>query len=388
MADLVNARPRGGPRVLAALAWCILAFAATACGSEESEQPAGSEGSAAEAGSSVAAAQERVQAAMEPPVFEAPGGEFDMSQNAGKTVWFIAPAMSLPFVASIAEGFQEAAETAGMKAVVFDGKGNVTEWNKGVQQAVNQGADGIHLQAIDPALVSGPLEQAIDKGIVVIDGQNGDPDAPTPDGLFGHATFSFTDTSKRLADYIISQSNGAANVAMLTDPKFPALEIRRKAIEEQFAAECPDCTFSAEDVDVATIAQRVPQTVQTLLSREPDTTWIISAFDGMVSFIEQGLRDAGKEDVRVIGADAVAQNLEAIRDGNTMQEADVGPPLAWQGWGQVDLLGRALAGEEPLNAEIPTRFFTKENLEGTTAETFFGDTPFKDEYQALWGMGQ
>lgn len=373
---------------LAVLALLAFAVGVAACGSDDESSGGnggGSEGSGA-ADAAVDEAQARVEAAMEVPSFEAQGEPFDMSKASGKTVWFIAPAMALPFVAAIADAFEEAAGEAGMEAVIFDGKGQVNEWNKGVQQAVSQGADGIHLQAIDPALVSGPLKQAVADGIVITDSQNGNPDDSVPDGLFGHVGFSFDEIASLQSDYIIWQGEGQAQVVLVTDPKFPALQAHRESLEAEFAEKCPDCGFSVEETDVATMAQQLPQAVQTLVRREPDTDWIISGFDGAASFIEQGLRGGSATEIRLIGADAVTANLEGIRSGSLIQETDVGPPPEWQGWAEIDLQGRALAGEPPSNSTVPVRFFTEENLEGTSGDNVFGDPPFREEYRSLWGL--
>src|SRR4051812_18936966 len=77
----------------------------------------------------LADAKGEVAKAMEKPQFVAPGGAVEMSKLKGKHVWIITSTMAVPFVATIAQGVQAAGKIAGIETSLFDGKGNVSEWN-------------------------------------------------------------------------------------------------------------------------------------------------------------------------------------------------------------------------------------------------------------------
>lgn len=364
-----------------------IAILASSC-AEAADDSAPAAGGGEDAAANVSEARELVEEAMEDPAFTQPTEPFDMSQNRGKTVWFISPTLGLPIQRDIIAGYEEAAEVAGINVRVWDGKGLPAEQNKGIQQAIAQGADGIHIQAIDPGLVDGSLEDAAEADIPVIESQNREPDEPVPSPIFGQTTFSFAGAGKLLADYVIANSDGQANVLYFNDPEFPALIAQEKGVKSEFERLCPDCTLEIQHFRVATFQTELPSTVATLLRRHPDTDWIIVCFDGAVVFVEQGVRSVpgAEENVRLVSADAVEDNLKAIRAGRTIQEADVGLPLNWFGWANLDLLGRAMLDETAVRSvELPVRFLTEENLPASDDDLFVSAN-WREEYKRLWGI--
>ena len=109
---------------------------------------------------------------MQKPHFVAPGEPFDMSKLKGKHVWIITSTLAVPFVATIAHAVEAAAKVAGIETTLFDGKGDVTEWNRGMSQAVAQHADGIITVGASPELMKGPMADALTAKIPVVDARD------------------------------------------------------------------------------------------------------------------------------------------------------------------------------------------------------------------------
>ena len=133
----------------------------------------------------LAEAKADVEKAMQKPVFVAPGAPFDMSKLKGKHVWIITSTMAVPFVATIGHGVEAAAKVAGLETTLFDGKGDVSEWNRGMAQAVAQHADGIVTVGASPELMKGPTGDASKANIPVVDAVTADKTA-----LLVHRTFA------------------------------------------------------------------------------------------------------------------------------------------------------------------------------------------------------
>lgn len=367
----------------------LAALALAACGDDSSSDGGDAatttvaEEAAADGGALVAEAKAAVEEAMGEPAFDAAGASFDMASNEGKTIWFISPSQAVPYTAAVSEGAKEAAEAAGMRLVVFDGKGRVTEWNKGIQQAVAQKADGIILQAIDPRLVSGAIARAESAGIPIVDSDNGDPDAELTDGVDAHVTVDYTGIGKRWAQYIVSQTGGEpTKVAVFYDPAFQADQNKIDGLTAELERLCPDCELIVERFSVATFAQDLPGRVQNVLRREPDVGWLVAGFGAQVRYIIQGMRQGDADDVRLIAVSAEPENLELIADGE-MLEADIGVPTDWLGWAQVDELGRLMAGADPAGQRIPVRLFDAANLE-QAGEQLYGASDFRTEFRSGW----
>src|SRR6185437_6135781 len=117
----------------------------------------------------LAEAKAEVAKAMQKPEFVAPGEPFDISKLKGKHVWIITSTLAVPFVATIAHGVEAAAKVAGLETTLFDGKGDVSEWNRGMAQAVAQHADGIVTVGASPELMKGPTGDALKANIPVVD---------------------------------------------------------------------------------------------------------------------------------------------------------------------------------------------------------------------------
>jgi ribose transport system substrate-binding protein len=295
--------------------------------------------------------------------------------------------MAVPFVATIAKGVQEAAAKAGIETKLFDGKGNVSEWNRGLSQAISQHADGIVTVGASPELMKGPMKDALDAKIPVVDAVTADQSAPLVPGTFAHVSISFIHSGELQAAYAIARSEGKANVLVLGDNEFPGEVSRVEGMQAAFKAMCPDCKVTVEDTQVANLGTKLGQQAQTLLRRDPATNFVLPTYDAQALFVVPAIKAANFDrTIEVIGSDAVAGNLDWIRQGN-IQVGDVGEPSIWLGWAALDEVARGILGMAPVDEKIPLRLFTQENLKDISNdenELFGGD--FRAEYGKLWGL--
>lgn len=373
---------------------CLLtAFLAACGGGSDSSSSADSSASTEASGSTekaggaegVALAEERVQEALAPIKFEPPGPEFAMSENKGKTVYFIATTMAIPYVATLAEYVKEAGEAAGVNVVIYDGKASVAEQDKGIQTAIAQKADGIILQAVDPTLVANSVKAAADAGISVIDANNGQPDDPNAPGVFGHVTPSTEEEGRLQIDFAVSQDGDAMSGAMINAPFFTVYKQRVPAMEEELEEVCPSCEFNIIDTD-PTKPTTVPQAVSAGLKRLPNTNWVFPAFDSAMPLVSEGIKlNGATETIKIVGSDNTPEQLAELSDPNSPFEADVGNNVGWQGWAEIDLIGRAMAGEEPTSYELPLRMFTKDSLPSDPEGNWTG-VDYPAEYKKIWGV--
>ena len=152
-----------------------------------------------------------------------------MSKLKGKHVWIITSTMAVPFVATIGHGVEAAAKVAGLETTLFDGKGDVSEWNRGMAQAVAQHADGIITVGASPELMKGPTGDASKANIPVVDAVTADKTALLVPGTFSHVSISFYHSGQLQADYAIVKSGGKAHVLILGTTNFPVKSPASKA---------------------------------------------------------------------------------------------------------------------------------------------------------------
>lgn len=364
-------------------------LAVSACGSSEKTDQASGSSSASD--QCVTAVQQKVTDAEKPIELQLPGEAVDMTKNKGKSVWYIAPDLSLPFIASIAKGFTEAAKAAGMAPTVFDGKGNVNTFNQGISSAVSQGAAGILLQGINPDLVSAPLSEAAKKKIVIVDSLNGGPDQPLTNGVQAHVTVDYKQGGALLADYVASASKCAGKAIFFTSSIYNIYKDMVAGFKTELSSLCPKCS-TADVVNVAPtdLATKLGGLTTTAATRHPDANYFVAAYDGQVQFMTSALQELGRDGLEIISHDGVTSNLKQIKTGEGLQTADVSnPPNESMGWAEVDQLGRLLAGQKPVSSALPQQIFVKSNIANAddVAALFPGYADYQSKWKKLWGVG-
>lgn len=375
-------RPRRAIAFVAVVAVCLL----SSCSGSDSSGGDDSGSSGSGEGAKTAAA--KLAAATELPEFKG-GPSFDMGALKDKKVTILLSTSAVPFVSNIGKAVKEASGVVGWDATIVDGKGNVTEWSRVVNQAVSQGVDAIITVGASPAQMKPAVAKAKDAGIPVVDALTADQTKdPLVPGTFAHVSISFYDSGALQADYVIANGGPKANVLIFGDNEFPGEVTRVEGMKDEFKKLCPDCKVTVQDTQVANLATNLSSTTQTLLRRDPKIEWVLPTYDAQGLYIVPGIKSAGlAKKVKVVGSDAVASNLALVAKDD-VQVADVGEPAAWSGWAAVDMMGRALSKLDPVEPNIPLRMFTSENLKGVDPNdeaALFGDA-FRDGYKKIWGL--
>lgn len=280
-----------------------------------------------------------------------------------------------------AQGVSAAGDVLGWDVQVVDGKGDPSVWNAAVVQAVTDGADGIVLSAINPALVQDGLARAEAAGVPVIV-QFLPPAGETT--VDGYVSTDHVAGGKILADWIIADSGGRAQVLMLDEPAFPELVARGDAIRAELEAACPDCTVVEEaQFSIGTMAQQLSGLVTTALQSNPGIGYVVAPFDSSATFAAQGVRQAGRTDVVLVSGEGNPDGLARVRGGE--QSADLATVPAWAGWVAVDQLAR-LFTDQPVEDHIliPQRLFTESNVPSGDGG-WAGDVDYAAEFRAAWG---
>jgi ribose transport system substrate-binding protein len=369
-------------RNLAGLA-CTLAmaaFAAAGCGGSDSEG-----GSTSASGSScVSEAKKLVEEYRAPMELKAPETAVDMTKMKGKTLWAVS-INNAPFVQSATDGFREAAASVGAKINFFDAKGNITRANQGIATAISQGAGGIVLWAIDPKNVAGQLAKAEAAGIPVIDMNASGPDDPPAPGIFGHVTSDWGLVGKMFADYMLAGTDCKLTAGILSIKSIPIFVDAEKGAQAEIKRLCPSCKSYVEYINLSTIATSIGPLVQTAITRNPDTDFITPIADAFGALIEPAIRQSGKE-IPIIAHDGADHALKDIRGGKSLVKATVStPPPPYYGWAFVDQLGRAVAGEEPADWELPNMIIDSTNIGESDAGLFPKYEGFEEAFKKQWG---
>lgn len=333
------------------------------------------------------------------PKFVPPGPAFDASKARGKTIFNIPLLSTDTFNEIVDKAEAEAAAVAGVKLIQFNNEGTPAQWVNGMNQAIAQKVDLIILEGSpDPRALTVQLSEAKTAGIPVISTHFYDETA-AKDQLkqldlkaivpANHYLGSGTLT----ATYAMLQSDCKVNALILeaseVQPTSPGIT---KRFQETLAEGCPQtCKAQAVSIPFGDWAQKAALELQTRLSADPTINFIAPNFDQGAIYARQAIVSAGAEDrVKIIAYNGSAPIVQMLEDGKSVI-VEVGEPLVWLGWHNMDQALRILSGVEPTTVGTPLRLFDATNVTdaGKPVDQLAGYGPpeeFKDGFKKLWGV--
>ncbi|MEA2170245.1 MAG: ribose transport system substrate-binding protein [Solirubrobacteraceae bacterium] len=316
-------------------------------------------------------------------------GGTPVKPNTGKTLGILSCGFAAPVCQDMAANAQEAAKSIGWTSFLVDGKLTAQGWAAGMSQVVAKKPDLIYSVVASDAAMPQALDAAAAANIPVVCSFCGNPyvDA-VKNGAMSNIETNYNDQGKALADYIISESDGKAKVAVLTFNLSTADLARSEALVKRLK-ECSGCTvLSNDDIGVSNDQFGIGRKAATaLLAKYPKgkIDWISSPADSFTPGITQAIKLAGRDDVKTAGYDCnPALAVDDIRSGD-IDMACADSPTNASSWAAVDQLARIDAGQ-PFDkiVNIPYQFVTKDNVPAKGAVPFTFD--YKSYYKNLWGV--
>ena len=321
-----------------------------------------------------------------------PSGKINMSDLKGKTVWFISPDQATGYALSVSQGFAAAGNAAGVKTVIFDGKGEPTLFTQGIDEAVAQHAGAIIDYAINPTLVPQALLAAKAAHIPVLLEFAGVP-APSNGTVFESINEDLSKQSDEMADYAAYATGCKVNGATSFDPLYAGLVAERTDIKAELAKLCPTtCSTQSAQMALATMATASAPAIQSVLQRNPNLNSIFATFDQAATYESPAVKSSGSS-AKIIGTDGLPPNVDEVRSGGP-QIADIAyVPPAYTGWLSLDQAARAIMGKPTgVNGApivLPVQILDKSNV-GTSdalSSLFPKYAAYESAFKSLWGVG-
>lgn len=266
---------------------------------------------------------------------------------------------------------------------LFDGKFLPATMSAGINQAVQQGYDGIVLISIDTRTIAAALRNALSKGVKIVCGMCGaTPGFPQ----IANIGLSGVNQGEAIGDYIIQATRCKGNVVILNDSGFIVVTNRVAGVKKRLAACGSSMKVSQVNMSAAELGQPGPPTFKAVIQKyaKGSLTWVVPPYDAGVSSMLNTLKQTGRTEVRLNGFDGNPDVVQLVGAG----AVPVGTswPGEFVGWADADVLARKILGKPVWNsANLPTAVFLKKNykqfLEG-------GFSPpgvnFKAQFKRLW----
>jgi ribose transport system substrate-binding protein len=373
---------------LTALVAGLLGVALVACSTDApaAQSPASGEVSAQQE-EAIRIATERVEAAREPAVFEAPGPEFSVADAEGKKVFLIAHLIGTNhFTDTLIEALTTAFEPRGVELVVRDAQANPAKAATVVEEAINQDADLILGFVLPTSVMDASYQAAQDAGIPVIQLFASDPDVDdTASGVVANVSFCYSCGMELVADYAIMESGADVRAAVWEATDVGTSKYSVEGLESEFAELCPE-TCGIEtlyNAEAPVWAQRVPGQASAAVAN-PDINWLLPVFDGHTTWLQPALQASGRTDVSVSGFNGGLPAMQRMETDESIR-ALVHSPVVWGSWAAADQALRVLVGEPTVDQNIPLRIFDHDNMPDLTEPegTWIGGD-FQAGYESLW----
>lgn len=323
------------------------------------------------------------------------GKPFDATKLQGKTVWYVPSISTVDGIRLLARNLKAALTAAGVKYFECDGKGNALGWNTCMRQAVAQKPDAIVMESITPEAVGASIRAARKAGIQVH--VNNITDAatwPWYKDASAQTAFGYAQGARLVADWVIADSNGTANVLVIDVADLSLRKYILAAYRDEFKRHCPKCVVRYAAVpSIAEWPKLQPLTYAELL-RNPDVNYVVSVYDSEAHYIIPAVNQAGRSDtVKVAGYNASVEQMQQLKKSQGIF-ADVGSDHTSVAWAEADQVLRLLAGLPPVRVQASrTRVFTESNInsidvsiKGFYSGRWYGPTDFKAKYLKLWGL--
>ncbi|GAA1518944.1 sugar ABC transporter substrate-binding protein [Nocardioides humi] len=363
---------------------CLALGLLAACGGQDANG-----GASGRVGADVLeAARDRVAAAKAAPDGVGLDDALSSRPEKGKTVAFLKCPVAT--CATIAKGVEAATEALGWEFKLVDFGATPEEQNAAFEKAIQLEPDVIMQTSGSLDTLSNSLAKTKAAGIPVVEGSTSDvATGMGPDGngiiavLNGGAQLA--DNGSMIADWVLVDSDGKnPEVAVFSIPAITVLEHFGTGLEESLKAICEGCRVTTVNAQVADIGKSLPQTVVSHVQQNPGVKYVAFAFGGMSTGVSAALREAGMNDVRVIGETPSEPNLANL--GHRTEHAWVGQDSTILGWRMVDAFARQVVGDDVAIAQgalLNNQLLVTGEYE-PTGRDYEGYPNYAAEFQRLW----
>lgn len=311
----------------------------------------------------------------------------------GQSVWVVSCGEQVPSCAVPAAGVKSAAEKAGWKADIGDGKLNPEGFATAVRQGIAAGADLIIPIGIGCGVAQAAFKEATDAGITIIGGggvDDCDPKLWAAERLWveGYNPVSQWEQFGRVqADYAFGKTNGDVKAVVLNFTTQVWGQWITDGFNDQLSELGSGEVLATVDVsDPENADGSYIQKVTTALLSNPDANVLVVPIDGwLTNGLAQAIVQADLDDkLVVIGRGGDGPALDMIRAGGSGIDATVGFAVEWGAWGSVDTAIRVLAGGEGIYVGEPMQAIDAETNMPAKGE-FTGGIDFKSKFAEAWG---
>jgi ribose transport system substrate-binding protein len=282
------------------------------------------------------------------------GGGQQGSAGGKKTIALLPPAMISPFYASVIKGAKEVADRLGYNLTTLapDSESNYSAQVQIMEDLITKKVDGIMVCAINQEAISTGVKKANDAGIpVVFFNTNVDLKNAVVYAMSGYDQYN---GGGRLADWVNAKTGGNAKVAVIEGLPSDYTTLRMGGFVDRCKEKYPEIQLVASQAGDWE-REKGMNAATNMLQAHPEITVIYGLSDEMALGAYQAKKQAGRNDVIVIGLDGNPNALESVKNGELDATLNCGPVDI--GRNAVIYMDKAIKKES-----IPQKFIEAETI--------------------------
>ncbi len=377
-----------------ALVWAAAAMAGAPWAARAAAPGVGAPSAAAPADGAadggLAHARLGIEAHRAKPEFRPPGPAFDARKcAAGKKQLSIPNISSNPFLKGIIDHEIAAGREVGLAVQEWQNQGQPSQWAQGIEFARKNGFQIVDLiSGIDPRVLEPQIKLAAQSGVKTMTSHFYDPTQAVNPLVAASLPVSFNTVGKLLADWVITRTNGNANVVIIMSSEVPPTEPLVRGITSELQQYCPACKVVREiNVGITEWAAKIGPSVQSTLLANPNVNFILPIYDTMTQFVVPAVHLTHMDGkVRIASFNGTPFVLDYVREGKV--DMDLGENTDWIARATIDGYLRAACGlKVPPDIGVPFYIFTADNVKDAGVPAKFDQgygTDYVGGYRKAW----
>jgi ribose transport system substrate-binding protein len=284
-----------------------------------------------------------------------------VSAQAQKTVALVQINQQALFFNQMNEGAQKAADTAGVKLVIFNANNESPAQNSAIETYIQQKVAGMAVVAIDVNGIMPAVKEATDAGIPVVAIDAILPDGPQKAQIGVDNAKAGADMGKFFLDYLKANAGGKAKIGVVGALNSYIQNVRQKGFEDTIKG--ADGISVAGVVDGQNIQDNALAAAENLITGNPDLTAIYATGEPALMGAIAAVQSQNKQDsIKIFGWDLTAEAIAGLDAGFVVAVVQQDP--AAMGAAAVDALTKASSGGTvEKKIAIPVTIVTKANVD-------------------------
>lgn len=310
----------------------------------------------------------------------------------GDKIMVIPVTSQIPVCEQFGTTLQTLAPEMGMSAKTWDNSGQPSQWESGIQAAIQGHYKAIIFTCgVNPDSVKPQLEEAEKAGIVVVSSDGGDTTTKSVSPLFyGITTSAQIHYQQMNVEAAFVKSQGKAHDALIVtsneNDQAPPIV---KAILEKYNELCGSaCNVKQINVPIPDWSTQIQSSVQAALVANPGITAVYCVFADQAPYALPAIEAAHRSNVSVYTYGGDTGPLKAEQSSSTIAANWAASP-AWSDYEVYYQAFRGMTGLPPLppaKANAPYRDFTPENVGAYFTGSGGYGTEYVNGFRHLFGL--